>query len=318
MTAPGQKHVLPLLHPAGGRPRIVAHRGDSARAPENTLLAAAQAQEAGADAWELDVHLTRDRVPVVLHDDSLRRTTNVARRFAGDPRAAAGYQVADFDLAEVRALDAGSWFVDPAGGPRSAADFGTLAALPPAARARFASGEVRIPTLEEALRLVADRGWQAILELKAFPQADAELVDATLAAIRATRTEAQVLVASFDHAAVARVVEQRVVPAGVLMYVPLERPVEYVRGIVGADAYLISAQALGSESLGYRRRPSAELLRRSDLEGLRRAGMPVLVYTVNDPRPDGLADHLAAAGVTAVMSDDPGPLIARWRPPWAS
>ena len=90
---------------------IVAHRGDSVRAPENTLEAARLAWKAGATAWELDVQLTRDGVPVVLHDESLLRTTNVAAMFKDDPRGLAGFRVSDFDYNEIRALDAGSWFV---------------------------------------------------------------------------------------------------------------------------------------------------------------------------------------------------------------
>src|SRR5262245_3692480 len=85
-----------------GRPMIVAHRGDSYRAPENTIEAARLGFEAGADAWELDVRLTADGVPVVIHDATLARTTDVARRFAGDPRAGLGFPVAAFTWVEIR------------------------------------------------------------------------------------------------------------------------------------------------------------------------------------------------------------------------
>src|SRR5579875_1318608 len=119
------------LKSARDRPLIIAHRGDSFHSPENTLEAARLGLEAGADAWELDVQMTRDGVPVVVHDESLLRTTDVASRFAGDPRGLDGFRVADFDLDEVRSLDAGSWFVDPRGGYRSAREFGTLDRLEP-------------------------------------------------------------------------------------------------------------------------------------------------------------------------------------------
>src|SRR5881397_2525073 len=55
---------------------VIAHRGNRVRAPENTLLAFRQAVEIGADAIEFDVRLTRDGVPVVIHDADLDRTTN--------------------------------------------------------------------------------------------------------------------------------------------------------------------------------------------------------------------------------------------------
>ena len=77
---------------------IIGHRGGSAYAPENTLSAFNHALELGADGIELDVTLTRDNVPVVIHDDKVDRTTN-------------GHGlVKDLPLDEIRQLDAGSWF----------------------------------------------------------------------------------------------------------------------------------------------------------------------------------------------------------------
>lgn len=84
----------------------IAHRGASDRAPEHTLAALAQAVADHADRLSIDVRLTRDGVPVVLHDDGLARTTDVRQRFPGSP----SWSVRDFTLAQVRTLDAGSWF----------------------------------------------------------------------------------------------------------------------------------------------------------------------------------------------------------------
>jgi len=80
---------------------IWAHRGASAVAPENTLAAFTAALQAGADGIELDVHLSRDGVPVVMHDETVDRTTNGSGR------------ISDLSHAEIDDLDAGSWF-----GPR--------------------------------------------------------------------------------------------------------------------------------------------------------------------------------------------------------
>jgi len=77
-----------------GKVSVVAHRGLSASAPENTMAAFRLAAEAGCDLIEFDVHLTKDDQLVVIHDDTLDRTTN-----------GAGY-VRDHTLAEIRALDA--------------------------------------------------------------------------------------------------------------------------------------------------------------------------------------------------------------------
>lgn len=79
------------------QPLVIAHRGSSAYAPENTLTAFDLAVEQGADAIELDVDLTRDGQVVVMHDATLDRTTNGQGR------------VNDLTLAEIRQLDAGAW-----------------------------------------------------------------------------------------------------------------------------------------------------------------------------------------------------------------
>ncbi len=86
----------------------IAHRGASDRAPEHTLAALDLAVADHADRLSIDVRLTRDGVPVVLHDDSLERTTDVRRAF---PRARS-FSVRDFTYAQVRTLDAGGWFGD--------------------------------------------------------------------------------------------------------------------------------------------------------------------------------------------------------------
>lgn len=85
----------PLRRSATGRVLIVAHRGLSAEEPENTMRSFRRAAEVGCDLIELDVHLSRDGIPVVIHDETLERTTNGSGR------------VADRTWAELRALDAG-------------------------------------------------------------------------------------------------------------------------------------------------------------------------------------------------------------------
>jgi glycerophosphoryl diester phosphodiesterase len=114
----------------------VAHRGASAYAPEHTLAAYRLAIEQGADFVEQDLAVTRDGVLICLHDPSLERTTNVEEVFPmrfteveyqGKTRRA--WLANDFTLAEIKRLDAGSWF-DP----------------------KFA-GE-RVPTFDEAVALV--------------------------------------------------------------------------------------------------------------------------------------------------------------------
>ena len=77
---------------------VMAHRGFSSKAPENTMAAFTLALDAGAEGIELDVHLTKDGEVVVIHDHTLARTTNGTGL------------VADLTLAELQELDAGLWF----------------------------------------------------------------------------------------------------------------------------------------------------------------------------------------------------------------
>ncbi|MCK4507683.1 MAG: hypothetical protein KAU27_04030 [Desulfuromonadales bacterium] len=80
------------------QPFIWAHRGASSCAPENTLSAFSAAVAAGADGLELDIHLSCDGIPVVIHDETLERTTG-----------GCGF-VAEMTAQQLRQLDAGSWF----------------------------------------------------------------------------------------------------------------------------------------------------------------------------------------------------------------
>jgi len=130
-------------------PLLVAHRGASGYAPEHTLAAYRLAVEQGADFVEQDLQITRDGALICLHDADLSRTTNVSDIFPDraqmrDPesRGAArrGYFAVDFTLAEIKRLDAGSWF---------------NRANPFAARPAYAKETV--PTLEEAIKEVGDR-----------------------------------------------------------------------------------------------------------------------------------------------------------------
>jgi glycerophosphoryl diester phosphodiesterase len=114
--------------------KLVAHRGASAYAPEHTLASYRLAIQQKADYVEQDLAVTKDLVLICLHDESLERTTNVEDVFPDravvDPATGKKQWLAvDFTLAEIKQLDAGSWF-DP----------------------RFA-GE-RVPTWDEAVALV--------------------------------------------------------------------------------------------------------------------------------------------------------------------
>ncbi len=279
---------------------ILAHRGESSLAPENTLEAAELGKRSRAVGWELDVHVSRDGVPVVIHDESLLRTTDVAARFSDDPRAASGFLVADFDLWELKTLDAGSWFTQPEGGSRSALGFGTLDQI----SATIRQSVCQIPTLEEALAWTVENDWLVNVELKSFPNLDPRLTQVAIDTIRRMGVEDRVLVSSFDHREMSRVVESAPdLATAALCATPIGRSWVYAREVLGVDALHVSGDVLGASSLAYRRDPRADSLAIDELRSLREHNIPVLVYTVNDPV---LAAHFFEAGVAGVFSDRPG------------
>lgn len=95
---PDRPRTIDEFFRLGERPRVIAHRGFSGVAPENTLAAIRRAIEVGADMVEIDVGLTSDGHVVVIHDETLDRTTDGSGLLSATP------------FAKVRGLDAGSWF----------------------------------------------------------------------------------------------------------------------------------------------------------------------------------------------------------------
>jgi glycerophosphoryl diester phosphodiesterase len=98
---------------ASPRPLVIAHRGNSSAAPENTLPAFQSALDAKADLVELDYYHSSDGVPVVIHDRILDRTTN-ADEVLGQPKLL----VSDLPLADLRKLNLGGWFDDKFAGTK--------------------------------------------------------------------------------------------------------------------------------------------------------------------------------------------------------
>ncbi len=145
---------------------IIAHRGFSAEAPENTVAALLAGVDAGADAVEFDLHTAGDGTPVLLHDEKLHRTTDGRGR------------VTDLSADELASLDAGSWFGEAfAGEP--------------------------VPTLDAALAAVADPGIRIYAELKGYRRI--EDLDGVVETVRAAGRLKHTVFISMDWAALARV-----------------------------------------------------------------------------------------------------------------
>jgi len=137
-------------------PKLIAHRGTSGEAPENTLIAIQKAIDIGVDSIEFDVRLTKDGIPVVIHDATLSRTTG------GQDHS----NIHDLTLEQIRKLDIGSWF-DP----------------------RF-SGET-ISTLEEVLK-IANRT-ALMIELKEGVESPEEMVKSILKVLKTTDSNPEFL-----------------------------------------------------------------------------------------------------------------------------
>ncbi|MFS0862129.1 glycerophosphodiester phosphodiesterase [Fredinandcohnia sp. 179-A 10B2 NHS] len=173
---------------------IGAHRGASTYCPENTMSAFKKAVELKADMLELDVQLTKDGEVIVYHDFFLNKRTN------GE-----GY-VHQQSLADIRKLDAGSWFSEEFAGER-------------------------IPTFEEVLAWSKDKIWINI-ELKQLEHLHEPLAKKVVELVEHYRMEDQVQVMSFNHASLveARRYNKKVL-CGAISASRLINPIEYLRSI---------------------------------------------------------------------------------------
>lgn len=156
-----------------GKPFIVAHRGASALAPENTFAAFRRAIEDGAEGIEFDVHLAKDNVPVVIHDSNLKRLANIESR------------VSDFTSEELNEIDVGSWFNKK---------------YPQQANEKFSAETV--PPLAQLLYFL--RGYEGLIyvELKGADSQMFALAEAVCALIRPTDFLPNIIVKSFNLKAI--------------------------------------------------------------------------------------------------------------------
>lgn len=163
------------------KPLIIAHRGASGEAPENTLGSFQLAIDQGCDAIELDVHLSKDGKLIVCHDDSIDRTTNGTGR------------IAEMSVSELKHYDAGLWFHEKYKGER-------------------------LPLLEEVFDLVPEK-IMINIEIKNIPSyyqgIEQKLLDLM---VERNRIE-NVVVSSFDHQCLLRLKQKRKdVKIGLLYY----------------------------------------------------------------------------------------------------
>lgn len=270
----------------------IAHRGARSVAPENTLHALYLAlAKFDADMAEVDVHLTKDGIPVVIHDDTLERCSNVAEMFP----ERMPWRIADFTMAEIATLDAGSWFVreDP---------FGQIAAgkVPQDDINLFLSGSVRIPTLKSVLKMLKGFKRPINLEIKNFPAYYPDIASKVVKEVRDAEISDWVIFSSFDHEILHELkVIAPDIPRAVLAEQPIYPLEPYCTDTLGAFAYNPSLDVLGFSSSDYLKngRFRIDIINKAIENDL-----AVFVWTVNDPK---IMQQLLDAGISGIFTDFP-------------
>ena len=260
-------------------PLNIAHRGARSVAPENTLLAARKALEFGADAWEFDVQMSSDGIPVVIHDKTLSRTSDVCEIESLSEKFP--WLVHEFTLAELRMLNAGTWFIaqDPfaqiKSGSFSEKDLSDIAAQ-------------SVTTLEEALIFSNSLKLKINIEIKDLSglPGDADVVKKVLETVRILGMSDEVLISSFNYNYLRKIKDLASdISTAVLTDIPQSDPLGLLREL-GAEAYHPAADAADADTVSF----------------LRKKGFYVNVWTVND---ENAMMKWIRAGVSGIFTDFP-------------
>jgi glycerophosphoryl diester phosphodiesterase len=277
-----QKESQIPMKPQDSSILIIAHRGARSLAPENTLLAAQKAYDLGADMWELDVAMTYDNEMVVIHDDTLTRTSNAAAFF---PKMMP-WNVRMFTLEELKKLDFGSWFIEK--DPYLTIRDGVVSQEDQAKMKN-----ITIPTLEEALVLTKNLGWKVNVEIKDLSKTpgDEIVVEKVVGLIEKLDMVDSVIVSSFKHDYLVQVKKiNKNITTAALVEQGVKDPVALVREL-GAQAYNPGIDDIG---------------KLSTIQLVRDAGYDVFVWTANN---EPTFKKFIDAGVSGIFTDFPQLLI---------
>lgn len=253
-------------------PLIIAHRGASAVAPENTIAAFARALADDADGIELDVRLSRDGVPVVIHDETLLRT------------GLRQESVADMNAEQLGEVDVGSWF-NRAHPKHACADYDREGVL----------------TLDQVFRLLEDRDARLYVEMKfGTDEGFVDLTRAVAQSIKEHNLHSRVVVVSFDLAALARIKQlDSAIRTGALF-----EPKSDLTTIVRKQRMIDAAIDHGANEILLHR----SIATRSAVRLATENDLPVVVWTVDDPKWIGRARRV---GIYALITNDPAAMIAK-------
>lgn len=251
-------------------PLIIGHRGASAIAPENTMAAFRKAIESGADGIEFDVRLSGDGVPVIIHDDTLRRTASRPER------------VADLSAEELQKIDVGSWF----------------------SRAHFLSNadfcEETIPTLQQLLDESSQNDALLYLELKCTPVEISRLVSSTCELLATNSISERVIVECFDLSAIEEVKRKASELKTAALFEPkLSDPTSLISG----QTLIERAKAVGADEIALHYR----LANKKTVASAKDAGLRVVVWTVDAPK---WISQSLECGIDALITNNPGLLVS--------
>jgi glycerophosphoryl diester phosphodiesterase len=234
-----------FMHKNGHSPFIIGHRGASAIAPENTLAAFQKAIDDGADGLEFDVRLSKDGVPVVFHDATLRRI------------AGRNLRVISLNSEELEKLDVGSWF---------------NAKYPNKYNENFS--RERVPTLEKFLEFLGDYKGLLYLELKCKETEIPQLVRAVAEVVKKSKLFANITIKSFTLEAVAET--NRLLPEvrTAALFAPK------ITTLLDKQSYLIAkAQECQADELSLHFSLATYKL----VESAKLQGLPTIIWTADHP-----------------------------------
>src|SRR6266550_152344 len=253
-------------------PLILGHRGASAVAPENTLAAFSRAILDGAQGIEFDVRLSRDGVPMVIHDSSLKRTASIDSL------------VCDLTSRQLQEIDVGSWYA------RASFEGGSPAT---------AYASEKVPTLAQVFQLFnSNRGWLYV-EMKSNANDGAELAAGVANCIHESDLTNRIVVESFDLPAIAEI---KRIDAGIrtaaLFEPKLLRPISTIRRLNMVDL----ARRTGADEIALHYTLAGPRVVRK----AREYGLMTVVWTVDDPQWIGRASSL---GIKGLISNDPATMV---------
>ncbi|HEX8776063.1 MAG TPA: glycerophosphodiester phosphodiesterase family protein [Pyrinomonadaceae bacterium] len=246
-------------------PLIIGHRGASALAPENTLVAFERAMLDGADGIEFDVRLARDRVPVVIHDATLRRT--------GLREA----DVASLSSKELGSVDVGTWFN-----------------LRHPSKASREYEQATVPTLYQVFEMFGSKSAAVLyVEMKCEQGESRALAVEVADLLRGSALHERVVVESFNHEAIVEI--KRIdssIRTAALFEPKLARPLPSIRRMIER------AKSCRADEIALHR----SLASRRAAEEAERAGMPMVVWTVDNP---SWVRRARRYGVFALITNNP-------------